>query len=428
MRGSWVWSLALGGIVLMAASCHLRSGTDAIDWSVSLSHKRSTPYGSSLAFESLPDYFPNAHIEPLSAGFRYTSIDGHLDGGEDSASLLVLLGLDFHLTRDEWTNLIRFAAAGNEVFLLSSQLDARVARSISMKKIRKGDEEQPLNIWNDGTGEQHALQLHADSGRRYGYHGRPIRSYFSPDAASDKTEADEDSGSEAALNAARMEALIQQPEQVLGTADGKPDFIRYQVGKGHLTLHAAPLVLSNYFLLQPHNRQYLDGIWHRFPANISKVYWNEYYRRSEGGSSLSVLFRYPAMRRAIWLALLALGLYVVLGLRRKQRIVPVISPPENTSVAFAETVGRLYFNQGNHANLAGKMVQQFLEFVRTRYYLDTSELTPDFERRLAAKSGRPLAEVKALVGRIHDLRLGTPVSAEYLYQLHHELEKFYAQQ
>jgi hypothetical protein len=219
--------------------------------------------------------------------------------------------------------------------------------------------------------------------------------------------------------------MIEQPAKALGTARGRPDFLRWRVGKGHITLHAAPLVLSNYFLLQSGNRAYLDAVWQSFPANVSAVYWNEYFRRREGRTSFSVLLHYPATRRALLLALLALLLYVLFNMKRRQRIVPVLEQPENTSVVFAETVGRLYFNKGNHANLAGKMVQHFLEYVRSHYYLDTSQMNEEFVRQLAAKSGRPEAEAAALVARIHELRLGAAVSAEYLYQLYHELEKFY---
>ena len=417
-------------LALLLAGCrHHAKKTSGIDWSVSLSHEKTTPYGSSIAYESLPDYFPHARREPLSKRFHYTAIDRHMYGGRDSASLLVLLGLGCHLTDDEWTSLLRFASEGNEVFLLSSNLDARLQKALHIGKARSHNEEQALGPYHDGREGLHALRLATDSSRSYGYVGRSIGSYFYSARENDNGEKeqafDADDQPDAALNQARMEAMIHERPNVLGTAHGKPDFLRYGVGKGHITLHAAPLVLSNYFLLQPGNRAYLDGIWHSFPANISAVYWNEYFQRTTEKSSLSVLFKYPATRWALIIALCTLLLYVLFGLKRRQRVVPVIPPAENTSVVFAETVGRLYFNKGNHANLAVKMVQHFLEWVRSNYYLDTAKLDEDFMRRLAAKSGRPEAEVAILLARIHELRLGAPVSSEYLYQLHQEFEKFY---
>jgi hypothetical protein len=116
---------------------------------------------------------------------------------------------------------------------------------------------------------------------------------------------------------------------------------------------------------------------------------------------------------------------VLFGLKRLQRIVPIVPPVENASVSFVETVGRLYFNRGQHANLAEKMVQHFLEWVRSNYHLDTTQLNESFALQLAAKSGKPNDEVNDLIQRIHDVRLGTEVSQEYLYDLHRSIQSFY---
>ncbi|MBS1615819.1 MAG: hypothetical protein JST06_06825 [Bacteroidetes bacterium] len=412
--------------LLMLGSCRNAKPGSTIDWRVSLSHQDTKPYGASLAYQSLPDYFPNADQEILSKNFRYTGIDEHLYGREDSASLLILLGLQFRVNPEEWVSLLRFAASGNEILLLSSNLDERLGKGFQLSKLQPCNEQDALNKTEDGSSEKEVLRLWNHSKKAFGYQGRCISSFFqlrTPYAPEGDT-LDEAAPSEQDLTRARMEAMIEFPGKVLGTAKGKPDFIRYTIGKGHITLHAAPLVLSNYFLLQPGNQAYLSGIWHSFPANISRVYWNEYFERSGQRSSLSVLLKYPAMRRAMLLATVALLLYVLISLKRRQRIIPVIPQIENSSVRFAETIGQLYFNKGNHANLAEKMLQHFLEQVRSKYYLDTNEINEEFARRLAAKSGRTEREASELVAKIHHLRLGEPVRAEYLYRLSQDLRKF----
>jgi hypothetical protein len=218
------------------------------------------------------------------------------------------------------------------------------------------------------------------------------------------------------------------PAEVLGYTRSHPGFVRYAVGNGHITLHAAPLVFSNYFLLQDGNRAYLDGIWHAFPDNISHIYWNEYFKRSTEGSSMNVLWRYPATRWALIIAIATLLIYVLFGLKRRQRIIPIVRPLKNASVSFIETIGRLYFNKGNHANLAEKMIQHFLEWVRTYYYLDTAQLNDTFISQLAAKSGKHQEGIRSLVNQIHDIRIGAVVTPEYLYKLHNTLQSFYNHQ
>lgn len=421
------WLTLLLPAVFLLYGCQASKSRDAVDWRVTLAHQDTGPYGSSLAYESLPDFFPNAHLEILSKKFRYTSIDAHLYGTDDSASLLILAGLDFHISKKEWGALLQFAASGNEIFLLSSNLDDRIGKALGISKQRFHDEQEKLNAGYDGSSEKGILKLKGIANDSFGYQGRSISAFFIKRTATDSdTDAlDEAAYSEADLTQARYEAMIETPGKTLGTAKGKPDFIRFTIGKGHITLHAAPLVCANYFLLQPGNEAYLNGIWHSFPANISRIFWNEYFNRTAQQSSLSVLLKYPATRRAILLAAIALLLYVLIGLKRRQRMIPLIPQTKNSSVSFAETVGQLYFNKGNHENLAEKMLQHFLDHVRSKYFIDTSIINEDFATRLAGKSGRSIAEVKNLVSKIHYLRLGGAVSAEYLYQFYHDLQKFY---
>lgn len=112
--------------------------------------------------------------------------------------------------------------------------------------------------------------------------------------------------------------------------------------------------------------------------------------------------------------------------KRKQRIIPIIAPLRNDSVSFVETVGRLYYNKGNHTNLAEKMVQQFLEWVRTNYFLNTNQLNDAFIHQLTIKSGQADATVRELMEMIHEIKLASvKIDDAYLYQLYNTIQQFY---
>jgi hypothetical protein len=418
----WVALLA----VLVASCRQPDPNKQPIDWTVTLDHQQKTPYGASIAFETLPEYFPGAKTELLSRWFRYTSIDDHMYGGVDSSSLLVLLGLNCYITDEEWVSLLKFAKAGNEIFLLSSNLDVHLMRALQLGKVSTGREEYPLSRYNDGSYSVNALRLASDTTVSYGYRGRPISAFFQLHERMDTASLEENKEKDNdVFTRQTLEASVDTTADILGTAHRAPDFLRFKIGQGHITLHAAPLVMSNYFLLQKDSRAYLDSVWHSFPANISRVYWNEYYKRNAEGSSLGVLLKYPATRWAFIIALCTLLLYVLFGMKRLQRIVPVVPPIENASVSFIETVGKLYFNKGNHENLAEKMIQHFFEWVRSNYHMDTTQLNEAFAQQLANKSGRPLGDAERLVSYIHQVRLGTAVNPDYLYQLHKLIQSFY---
>lgn len=423
-------------ILLLLTACLLLAGCtvpkkDRSIWTVTLNKEDKLPYGTYLAHKSLPYYFPGATIENLSANFRYTSMDDNMFWQGDSVSLLVLSGLNFYVSDEEWTKLKNFVAEGNELFIISSYIDQKIATELNFTKYG-GGEEYPLQNQDDGKEHQRILTLNNDSTRLYGYQGRSVGGYFSMADTASYLNTSQDSTAitteDDSANLSEMDGNIEfmKPEILGRHKKNGPNFVRYQFGAGHITLHAAPLTLSNYFLLQPGNRNYLDGIWHSFPAGISRIYWNEYYKRTTEAADMSVLLRYPATRWALLLAIATLFIYVLIGLKRKQRIIPVLQPAENASVSFVETIGRLYHNKGDHANLAEKMIQHFLEWVRNHYYLDTNRINDTFAGQLALKSGKSKAEVDALISQIHSIRLQeATVTPESLYELYQRIQSFY---
>lgn len=395
-------------------------------WNVSLSKKDKKPYGTYLSRQSLQYYFPNTAIEDLPSGFRFSSMDGNMMYPGDGPNLMVLVGLNFYISEDELTDLIRFAGEGNELVLFGSLLDNKLEEKLRFNKTTNNYEEFRLMQTNDGKENIGALQLQNQPGKQYGYEGRTLTQYFELDTAINSTITDSE-GNETDLNDQNQEEpyKITGMPDVLGYAKNKPNFIRYTVGEGHITIHAAPLVLSNYFLLQDGNRAYLDGIWQAMPNNIQHIYWNEYFKRRADRANLGVLWEYPATRWAFILAVFTLLMYVLFESKRRQRIIPIVQAPVNSSVIFAETVGRLYYNTGNHANLAEKMVQHFLEWVRTHYYMNTNEINDQFRQQLTVKSGLPESVVREMTTLIYEVKTGdAQIDETYLYHLHQTIHQF----
>jgi hypothetical protein len=168
--------------------------------------------------------------------------------------------------------------------------------------------------------------------------------------------------------------------------------------------------------------------------DVNKVVWDEYYlnkiqreRPQKKQGWLSVLFRYPALKAALLTSILALLLYVLLEMRRKQRYIPVVSKPKNDSLNFVKTIGRLYYDKGDHKNLCRKMSAYFLEHIRNKYKLPTGTLDEVFISNLKYKSGAEETAIREIVTFINHLEATPAVSSNQLTGFHKKLDAFYKQ-
>jgi hypothetical protein len=71
------------------------------------------------------------------------------------------------------------------------------------------------------------------------------------------------------------------------------------------------------------------------------------------------------------------------------------------------------------------MAAYFLEHVRNRYKLPTSELNEEFVKNLHIKTGIAEEEIRPIIGYIRYLEEPVPISSQDLYVFHKQLESFY---
>jgi hypothetical protein len=110
--------------------------------------------------------------------------------------------------------------------------------------------------------------------------------------------------------------------------------------------------------------------------------------------------------------------------KRKQRIIPVIRPLPNTTVQFVATIGNLYFQHGDHKNIADKKINFLLEQIRSRYFIPTNKLDDTFILLLAQKSGKPEREVIELFNTVNYISRSSVINVEILIDLNDKIEKF----
>jgi len=103
----------------------------------------------------------------------------------------------------------------------------------------------------------------------------------------------------------------------------------------------------------------------------------------------------------------------------------VIKRPQNTSLSFIETMARLYYRRHDHLDIARKRFTYFLEFLRSRYFINTAVDENRIISEVSRKSGvseRSVAALFSMGNRLHNLK---QISQEDLEQFNRQIEFFY---
>lgn len=171
-------------------------------------------------------------------------------------------------------------------------------------------------------------------------------------------------------------------------------------GEGTIILHTQPIVFTNYYLLKDKTYQYPENLL-KFVEDYDILWYLEGTKsESLDDSPLRYVLKNPPLRWAWYLLLIGLVVFVIFTAKRKQRIVPIITPLTNTTVDFAKTIGNLYFQEGNHHTILDKKIIYFLEHIRNEYFLDTFELNQVFAQKLHQKSGKNLELIDKIIQTI----------------------------
>jgi len=209
-----------------------------------------------------------------------------------------------------------------------------------------------------------------------------------------------------------------------GNKDKNINFIKVPYKNGNFYLHSQPAAFTNFHLLKDNHSEYASKVLSYLPKQDVYWYTKDIYGNSISQSPLRFIFSQPALKSAWYLLLLGFVVFIIFNAKRKQRIVPIIKPLENTTIDFTKTIGNLYFQEGNHDNIMDKKIIYFLDKIRQDYLLDTNILDDQFIKKLQLKTGKNLEDIKRVVYLINHHRKGNFESVESdLIELNSIIEK-----
>jgi hypothetical protein len=215
---------------------------------------------------------------------------------------------------------------------------------------------------------------------------------------------------------------------VLGYQSGdtaRVNFIKVHYKNGDVFLHTQPTAFTNFHLLKGNHFEYAEKTLSYIPK--SNIYWLTNQKASDNSekSMLDFIFKNPALKWAWYIFLLGTLFFMIFNAKRKQRVVPIIKPLENTTVDFAKTIGNLYYQEGDHTTIIDKKIIYLLEKIRNEYLIDTSKLDADFIKKLQLKSGKSHFDIEQMIFLINTHRRSPHSRIEDdLIQINNAIEKF----
>ena len=185
------------------------------------------------------------------------------------------------------------------------------------------------------------------------------------------------------------------------------------VGKGELILLSAPLLMTNYTMLDGDNAAIIGRLMNRMKDR--HVIRTESYMEvtaHDQTSPLYVFLQRPPLRWAIYMTVLTILLFMVFTARRRQRAIPVVTAPKNRNLEFVKLIGTLYWQERNHSDLIKKKLNYTAEEVRRQTGIDILD-----EASMKKNVGQ-LARVTGMEEeRLNDIVMNAKIASTGMYDI-----------
>ena len=198
-----------------------------------------------------------------------------------------------------------------------------------------------------------------------------------------------------------------------------------KLGKGKIILFSLPDVFTNFYMVNHPSRQFAYNALSY--ADGDTFWWDEYYKyyNSNSLNPFRFMIENDALYRAFWIAVFATLFFMIFGMKRNQRPIPVIRRPQNSTIQFVEVVSNVYRSSSNHKTIALEKIKIFLEFLRSKFQVKTENMTDEDLIRVSRHSGVELNEVKALMKFIGSVQTEIELSESRLVELNRQIENFH---
>ena len=433
--------LGLVGLFFILLFVEIGSIDFPVSWQKSYSKNYDNPYDCKLVFKEIEEIFPGKSIKALDGQSelleKYSLFSSQIDNYESEETYESeewSYDEDDSFSEEE-TDVEQNTQLNLDFYILTQIQDVIDDGYYDLPEIPNSNI-VIVGESNIGQDAMEGILSHVYAGNsaliaseefRYLSHFIPIETSFESDSVNLKfTNTDNKYHYKShSVNRFFSNAGIPQEMVKAVNSDNKPVLLQIPFGKGYVYLSSTPLAFTNYNLLKGSNAEFIEKTFTMLP--IEDVYWADNYvysGESNNESALDYIKKQPPLWWAFNVVLYTMIIFMLVGLKRKQRLIPEFSKPKNSTLEFVRTMAQLYIQTGGNTLLAHKKIVYFLDYLRKNYHLDTDSLDDEFTLKLGESSGKNQNEISFMIKLINEITTKDKVDRKDLIILHRTIENF----
>ncbi|MCT4581839.1 MAG: hypothetical protein N4A35_10510 [Flavobacteriales bacterium] len=383
--------------------------------------KKINPNGTHFIYKLLERYHRTKTIQRIQTSY-YTNLSEQLPLRNDNKNpnIYISVGESFNLESEDNDYLFDFVYEGNHAVIAFESLHNEFIEYILPNSTTpfyvEADTVVMLNFFHPSFKQQNDLELKNPT---LNYHQLPKYKNW------------------LVLN---EEALNHESIEIAHIKNLSTICTKINYGKGSFIFHSIPDAFSNAFVATKDGKKHAEIIFSHLPEG--NYYWHENYgkystyrgesnpeklqkpKEFSRASPLQYILKVPALTIALVLSIIGLLLYMLIKSKRKQRIIPAVENNNNTSLEFIEVIAKLYQQQNRHDKIIKHIRQNFITFIKQRYYIQFNELDENTLQKIHLKSGIDSQLINDIFTDL-SANKGQNISDQQLIELYQNIEYFY---
>jgi hypothetical protein len=374
-----------------------------IDWRPTYKRSDKIPYGTAALYQVLPLLFPNQSVKNSSISIYNSLVNKPMNNTN-----YIIINQQFEPDKLDVQKLLDFVKNGNTAFIAANYFGQQFKDTLKLETALLFD--TPVLTKKDSTKKKFSWQQSTNL------------NFYNPVLKNKNGYTIE------TLENTYFYSFDTVKIKAIGSVnDTAINFIKIPFGKGDFFILSSPEAFINYNFVNKEKSEYVSKALSYLPQQ--NIIWDEYYKTGnvKEEDELTVIMSKPALAAAYYLLIISLLLFILIGIKRKQRIIPVIEPLRNTTLDFVNTIGTLYYQNGTHKDISEKQINHFLSFIHSSFRVDITEFNTLMINKVANRSGIEPERIAKLFNFITNIRNKQSINEHELLQLNSMIEDFYKQ-